>query len=402
MLIYFISGLYRIASMASLYGLTFDLEKDGWEKSRGFIKREISMPALNEKENAQDAVSVIVKISFAGMCGSDRGIWNRVSFKDMIHASLKSEGKSMRILGHEFTGEVVGAGSMVKTLYNINVGDPVSGDSHVTCGKCFQCRIGENHVCQDDKILGISIDGIFAPYVKIPAKNLWVVDPNRVRPEIAAMYDPFGNAVHATTVTDFRGQRVAVFGCGPIGMFSILLLRSFGAAKIIAIDVSQKNLEIAKALGAHETILIQPKTKVNSFDPDPEVTLRIMELTYGKGVDVSLEMAGPNASLMNSIESTRRGGHVILFGIKDGDFTIPKFSRVIVKGLTLHAIIGRRIFATWQVAQRMLSDRSNGIQDKMWSIIMKNGQGTIIPFDSYEPAAFEKKMNEHPKLLFKF
>ncbi|MDO8444346.1 MAG: alcohol dehydrogenase catalytic domain-containing protein [bacterium] len=388
--------------MASIQGLTLDIEKDGWDRSRGFIKREIPMPLLNERENSLDAISVIMKVSFAGVCGSDRGIWNRVSFKDMVHDSLKKEGKTIRILGHEFTGEVVEAGSMVKMLYDIKKGDLVSGDSHVTCGKCFQCHIGESHVCQDDKILGISIDGIFAPYVKIPAKNLWIVDPNRVRPEISAMYDPFGNAVHATTATDFRGQRVAVFGCGPIGMFSILLLRSFGAVKIIGVDISPANLEIAKALGAHETILIQQKQKKNPYDADPEVVSRMMDLTYGKGVDISMEMAGPNASLNNSIESTRRGGHVILFGLKDGDFTIPKFSRVIVKGLTLHSIIGRRIFSTWQTAQRMLSDRSNGIQDKMWSIIMKSGQGTIIPFADYAPETFEKAMNAHPKLLFKF
>ena len=129
-------------------------------------------------------------------------------------------------------------------------------------------------------------------------------------------------------------------------MFSILLARNFGAVKIIAADVNPANLEMAKVLGAHETVLITQKQKQHEWESDPEVVDRIMELTYGKGVDISMEMAGPVSSLNNCIQSTRRGGHVIAFGIKDGDVTIPNFSRsVIVRGLTLHGIIGRRISA---------------------------------------------------------
>jgi len=395
----------------SIKALTFDLKKDGWEKSRGFVLREVPMPLLDEKKNPDDALSVIVKVRYAGVCGSDRGLWYRKAFKDLVHDSLAREKKSMRVTGHEFVGEIIEVGSMVKRLYHdqdeknpakIEVGSLVSGDSHITCGRCYQCRIGEEHVCLNEAILGISIDGIFAEYVKIPAKNLWAVDERRVRPEIAAIYDPFGNAVHATSVVDFRGQRVAVFGVGPIGMFAILLLRRFGAAKIIAVDVNPANLKVAKKLGAHETVQIQKKRKKNDWEHDPEVVAKILQLTYGKGVDVSMEMAGPFSSVNNCIESTRRGGHVVLFGIKDGDLTIPRFSpRVIVRGLTLHGIIGRQIFRTWQIAQRMLSDKSNGIQDAIWNIILKKGKGTILDFKKFTPASFEKAMNEHPKIIFK-
>jgi len=136
-----------------------------------------------------------------------------------------------------------------------------------------------------------------AQYVKVPAKNLWAVDERRLRPEIAAIYDPFGNAVHATTKVDLRGQRVAIFGCGPVGLFSILLARTFGAAKIIAVDINPKNLAMAKELDAHETILIPPMKKTHDWEHDPEVVSEIMNLTYGKGVDVSMEMAGPACSL---------------------------------------------------------------------------------------------------------
>ncbi|MBX9765037.1 alcohol dehydrogenase catalytic domain-containing protein [Patescibacteria group bacterium] len=394
--------------MQTVKALTLDIAK-GWE-SKGFELKDAPMPVLDEAKNPEDALSVILKVKYAGVCGSDRGLWHRTAFKDMVHDSLAREGKKMRITGHEFVGEIVEVGSMVHRLYHdpdpknkakVEVGSLVSGDSHVTCGRCYQCRLGEGEVCMNEAILGISIDGIFAEYVKVPAKNLWPVDTTRVRPEIAAIYDPFGNAVHSATAVDLRGQRVAIFGCGPVGLFSILLAKNFGAAKVIAVDVNPGNLRIAKELGAHETIQIEKKQKTNEWDSDPEVISRIMELTYGKGVDVSMEMAGPFSSVNNCIDATRRGGHVIFFGIKDGDLVIPKFSRVVVRGLTIHNIIGRQIFRTWQIAQRVLQDKSNGVQDAIWKTILKEGKGTILDFKSFTPESFEKAMSENPKILFK-
>jgi len=394
----------------TIKALTFDTEKDGWEKSKGFTLRDVPMPTL-DANNPEDQLSVILKIRYAGVCGTDRGLWYRAAFKDLMHRSLENEKKTMRILGHEFVGEIVEMGKLVPRLYNdldpnnpvkLEVGSLASGDSHVTCGRCYQCRIGEAHVCLNEAILGISIDGVFAEYVKIPAKNLWAVDESRVRPEIAAIFDPFGNAVHASTVVDMRGQRVAVFGCGPIGMFAILLAQHFGAAKIIAVDVNEANLAMAKELGAHEIIKIEKKEKEHDYEADQEVINRIMQLTYGKGVDISMEMAGPASSLNNCILATRRGGHVIAFGIKDGAMTIPNFSpNVIVRGLTIHGIIGREIFRTWQIAQRMLSDKKNGIQEQIWNVIFKKGEGTVLSMKEFTPESFESAMNAHPKILFK-
>lgn len=391
-------------------GLVIDLSNQSWDESRGFTLADLPIPTLDEAKNPSDAASVILKIRYAGVCGSDLGLWNRTAFKDMFLSSLKRDGKTRRVVGHEFVGEIVEAGSMVKSLYSdpdpqnlakIEVGKLVSGDSHVTCGRCYQCRLGEGHVCMDEAILGISIDGIFAEYVKIPAKNLWGIDESRVRPEIASIFDPFGNAVHACTKTDLRGQRVAILGCGPIGLFSVLLAQNFGAAKVIAVDVNPDNLELAKKLGANETILIEKKQKTNDWEHDPEVVNRIMELTYGKGVDVAMEMAGPPSSINNAIDSTRRGGNVILFGIKDGNLTIPDFSRVIVRGLTIHNVIGRQLFRTWQIAQRVMSNKDNGIQQAVWDIILNGGNGTILPLAEFTPEAFEAAHKEHPKLLFK-
>ena len=159
---------------------------------------------------------------------------------------------------------------------------------------------------------------------------------------------------------------------------------------------------MAKECGAHETILIPKTKKEHGWEHDAGVVSRIMKLTYGKGVDISMEMAGPPSSLNNCILSTRRGGDVVAFGIKDGEFTIPNFSRnVIVRGLTIHGIIGRRIFRTWQIAQRVLSDKTNGVQDKIWNVILKKGKGTILDFNKFTPESFEKAMETNPKVIFK-
>ncbi len=390
-------------------GLIIDTANQPWDESRGFSLAELERPTLNEAADPDDASSVIVRVKYAGVCGSDRGLWYRNAFKDQFLKALDRDSIKSRVVGHEFVGEVVEAGSKVNSLYwdpdpknvaKIEVGSLVSGDSHVTCGRCYQCRIGEANVCMNEAILGITIDGIFAEYVKLPAKNLWAIDKNRIRPEVAAIMDPFGNAIHALTKVDVRGQRVAIFGAGPIGLFSILIAQKFGAAKVIAVDVSAANLELAKQCGADETILIEKSEKTNAWEHDARVVERIRELTYGKGVDVSMEMAGPASSVNNAIDSTRRGGHVVLFGVKDGDLVIPQFPRLIVAGLTLHCIIGREIFNTWQLSQRVLAQTSNGVQDKVWNVILKGGQDTVLNLSEFDPAVFEQKMNEHPKLIF--
>lgn len=376
--------------------LVLDTKLDPWESSTGFRKVEIPVPALNEKKDPKDALAVLIKVRYAGVCGTDRGIWKRQVFKERIHDSLKAEKKTARIMGHEFTGTILETGSQVSNIYGIKVGDNVSGDSHITCGHCFYCRLGEEEVCQDQKIMGIGIDGVFAQYIKIPAKNLWQVDFTRVRPEITSILDPFGNAVHACSKVNLGGKRVAILGCGPIGMFTILLANAFGAAKVIAIDTNKVNLLMAKKLGAHETFLLSSHASIHA---NADLVKYVQRITYGKGVDVAFEMAGPNSSVNNAILITRNGGDVILFGLRDGDFAIPNFRDIIVRGLRLHGVIGRQIFQTWQTSQRMLSNKANGIQDKIWNIILKRGKDIMLPLKSYTKELCEEKMAKHPKVI---
>lgn len=377
-------------------------KKNGWEATKGFDIREVPTPTLNEKENTTDNLAVIIKVHYAGVCGSDRGIWSRQAFRDQILGSLEAEKKDYRIVGHEFFGEITQVGSQVRQKYGIHKGDFVSCESHVVCNQCFQCLRGEKHVCTNEKILGISHDGAFAQYIKVPAHIVWKTETTKIRPEVAAMQEPFGNAVHAASKVDLRGKTVALFGLGPIGLFAALVAKGMGAATIIGIEPNNKAASMARELGVDYVIPIPPQEKKNSFEHDKNVVKEIFEITGGLGVDVSFEMAGFNSSVNNAILSTRRGGDVILFGIKSGNFTIEYYDRMIVRGLTLHAVIGRRVFETWEITRALLEDTSNGIQEKMFNVILQHGEGTLLPIKDYTKDRFEQLMLVHPKILLQF
>src|SRR5262245_60164384 len=199
--------------------LVYDRDRDPWESTRGLRMMDVPRATLDEKSDYHDRSRVLIKPKFVGFCGSDRGIWFRKAFKDMIFRSLDRDHTSTRVIGHELLGKVVAIGADAKRTHGLEVGDIVSTESHIICGACYQCRIGDTHVCADDKIIGISQDGCFAEAVKLPAKALWRTNVEKIRPEVAAVQEPFGNAVHACTKVNLRGKRVAIVGCGTIGLF---------------------------------------------------------------------------------------------------------------------------------------------------------------------------------------
>ena len=180
-------------------------------------------------------------------------------------------------------------GSKVAKKYGYTVGQTVAAESHLTCGKCYQCQRGEKHVCTNEIIMGITIDGCFAEYIKLPAGVLWPTDTSLIRPEIACMQEPFGNGVHAATKVNLRDKTVAILGCGPIGLFTVLIARAYGAKMIIAVDPLEKNRNLAKQFGADETLSTEA-SKDELFDA--KLVDQIKELTGGIGVDAALEMAG--------------------------------------------------------------------------------------------------------------
>lgn len=384
---------------STMTALTFDSQRDGWSRSTGLVKEAVAVPDFDP---ARDHASVLIRVKYAGFCGSDRGIWWRKAFGDMIEGSLAEEHRTTRVVGHELLGEIVAVGVKVTGKYGYKPGDVVSTESHIICGTCHQCRVGDSHVCARDKIIGISLDGCFAEYIKLPAKALWPTDLSRIRPEVAAVQEPFGNAVHACQATDLRGKTVAIMGCGTIGLFAVLIARGLGATKIIGVEVDPKHAQMARDLGCDLVLTPGAPNPAKPHASDPELRSAIRDATDGVGVDVAFEMAGFNSSMNNAIRSVRRGGHVVLFGVKNGDAVIEDVHRVVMDGLQLHGIVGRQIFGTWEITRRLLEDRGNGIQDAIWNTILERGEDTIVDIKQWEKSAFEGVISRHPKAIIKF
>ncbi|MCP4571066.1 MAG: alcohol dehydrogenase catalytic domain-containing protein [bacterium] len=380
--------------------LVYDKSSMPWDKTRGFEMRKRTTPRL---EGPDDAESVLVKVIFAGFCGSDRGIWSRVAFKGMIFDSLKRQHQTVRTIGHEMVGEIIEVGPAVTARHGLRPKDIVSTESHIICGSCYQCRIGQTHICSQDVIIGIGRDGCFAEYIKLPANVLWPTDPRRIPLKVAALQEPFGNAVHACTTADLRGKTVAVFGCGTIGMFVVMVARALGATRVIGIEPNPHNIEMTRQLGADDVIPVDlSRSAKGSWAADKELVAQVREAFDGIGPDVSMEMAGFNSSVNNALQSVRRGGDVILFGLKQGNFHVQAFDRVIVNGIKLHSVIGRRIFETWYITRNLLEDRTNGIQDRIREVILGGGNESVVHIDDYTPANFEKTLAAWPKPLIRF
>jgi threonine 3-dehydrogenase len=383
--------------------LVLDIKKAEWESSTGMSFTTVPAPVLDEAKNPEDASRVILKPLYTGFCGSDKSMWFRHAFKDMIFDSLADEGKSYRICGHELLGEIVETGSYSAKHYGYKSGDIVSTESHIFCGRCHQCKIGDAHVCSDHKIIGISTDGCFAEHVKLPAKELWRTNTDRIRPEVAAIQEPLGNAVHACSRVDLRGKTLAIFGCGTIGLFSILVARCMGAAYIVGVDPNPANLKIAEELGVDDVLRLDiEKAGKLGCQPDLDIVNTIKKKCFNEGVDVALEMAGSNQALNTAIASTRAGGDIVLFGISDGDYTLANFQNIIMHGKSMHSVVGRQVFQTWYVVSNLLQSREHKLQDKIYDIILKQGVGTIFPFHQFDKNKFQEAIRTHPKIILKY
>jgi threonine 3-dehydrogenase len=385
-----------------MWALVYDSETDRWDKTKGFRKAQVSRPQIDPRD-PHDADQVIIKLMYTGFCGSDAGIWFRSSFKAMIHNSLKAERKTTRVIGHEVLGTIAELGTVAAATYGYKVGELVAAESHIVCGRCHQCLIGQRHVCVNERIIGISRDGGFAEYIKLPANVLWRTDRDKIRPEVAVVQEPFGNAVHAATAVDLRGKSVAIFGVGAIGQFVVMIAKALGASRIIGVDPNPVNAELARKLGADEVIPFELHgDERNGWKAYPEIVERVVKWSGIDGVDVAMEMAGYNSSVNNALMSVRRGGDVVLFGLRQGDFKVQDFQRIIVKGINIHSIIGRRLYETWEITRNLLESRENGIQDRIWNVMLNRGRDTITDIEDFVPEQFEKKIGTHPKLIIRW
>ena len=289
------------------------------EAAPGAEIREVKIPAFGRTD-------VLVKVKVASICGTDLHIyeWDRWA-QGRIHPPL--------IPGHEFCGEVVAFGDEVTSVKG---GDFVSAEMHVACGKCFQCRTGEAHICQNVKIIGVDADGAFAEYVVIPESNIWKLDP-AIPQEYASILDPLGNAVHTVLAGEIAAKTVAITGCGPIGLFSIAVAKAVGATTVIAIEVNEYRRQVAAKMQADLVI-----------DPSKEdVRAIVAERTGGLGVDAVFEMAGHPDAIRTAFDIVRRGGRISLLGLTSKPISLNFSEDIIFKGLTIQGINGRRMYQTW-------------------------------------------------------
>lgn len=271
------------------------------------------------------AGEVLIKIHKTAICGTDVHIynWDPWSQKNIVPPM---------IIGHEYVGEIAQLGQGV-TAYH--VGQKVSGEGHIVCGHCRNCRAGNGQWCRLAKGVGVNRDGAFAEYLCIPATNVIPISDD-IPEDIVSFFDAFGNATHTALMFDTVGEDVLITGAGPIGMMAAAIVRHCGARKIFITDVNEYRLDLAKRMGATHPVNVA-KEKLD----DVMAQAGIVE-----GFDVGLEMSGNGAALNQLIKSMRNGGKVALLGIA-GPGTVIDWNDVIFKGLTLQGIYGRKMFETW-------------------------------------------------------
>jgi threonine 3-dehydrogenase len=268
---------------------------------------------------------VLIKIKKTAICGTDVHIYE---WNEWAQATIKPP----MTIGHEYVGEVVDVGSNVRS---VKVGDRVSGEGHIVCGHCRNCRAGLRHLCRETKGVGVNRDGAFAEYLAIPESNVWPCDLS-IPDEVYAIFDPFGNATHTALSFNMVGEDVLITGAGPIGCMAAAIAKYVGARNVVMVDINDYRLSLAARLGATRTI--------NSKVEDLGEVMKSLGMV--EGFDVGLEMSGAGPCLNRMIELMNTGGRIALLGIHGPD-TRVNWNDIVLKGLKIKGIYGREMFETW-------------------------------------------------------
>jgi threonine 3-dehydrogenase len=283
----------------------------------GLVLADVPEPEPGEDE-------LLLRVAAASVCGTDVHLydWN---------AWAAARVQPPRVIGHEICGVVVGRGPGAVA----QDGQRVAVESHIVCGQCSSCRRGDFHVCTNTRILGVDVDGGFTTLVAVPQANVFGVDDD-TSSAVAAALEPFGNAVHACSYGELAGQTVAVFGCGPIGCAAIAVARAQGAAAVIAVDRNRYRLELAERMGAASLVMA-----------NADVERNVRAAAAGSDIDCVLEMSGAASAVVAAISLVRPGGWISLLGIGDEPATLDLSDDVVMKGISLHGVVGRRLPQTW-------------------------------------------------------
>jgi threonine 3-dehydrogenase len=297
----------------------------------GLAVEHVPVPTIADNE-------VLIRVAAAGICGSDIAIykWDDPWTRQTV--------KPGTVIGHEFYGHVVDKGQRV---VDIDMGMMVTAEGHLNCGFCYQCGIGQGHLCPSMKLIGFERPGAFAEYVAVPASN--VIRLNRTNEEVAPMLDAIGNAVHAVSSVEVASQDIVLTGCGPIGLMVVALLKMMGARLIVASDPSEYRRKLAVRAGAD--LVIDPLS-VDSAD-----LLRSSFVAHN-GADVLFEVSGQPAAYAAGFSALRSGGRAVLLGLPKVDINMDFANEIIGKGLTVHGITGRVLYETWSRVKDLVGDNS--------------------------------------------
>lgn len=269
---------------------------------------------------------VLIKVRLSAICGTDVHIWKWDEWsRKTVPVPL--------VTGHEFMGEIAELGPAVDDT--LKVGQRVSGEGHIVCGHCRNCRAGRGHLCRNTRGVGVNHPGSFAEYIVLPQENV-VPIPDDIPDEIAAIFDPFGNAVHTALSFDLVGEDVLVTGAGPIGIMGALVAQRVGARKVVITDINPTRLELARSMGVQHC--------VNAGQEDLRDVMARIGMT--EGFDVGLEMSGAPAAFRDMIDTMNNGGKMAVLGIAPVGFAID-WNKVIFKMLHIKGIYGREMFETW-------------------------------------------------------
>lgn len=275
---------------------------------------------------------VLIKIHKTSICGTDIHIYN---WDDWAKKTIPVP----MVVGHEYVGTVEAIGSNV---HDVRIGELVSGEGHIVCGRCRNCRAGRRHLCPNTKGVGVNRPGCFAEYLSIPVSNVWHCDPS-ISEDIFSIFDPFGNATHTALSFDVLGEDVLITGAGPIGIMAAAIVKHAGARYVVISDMNPYRLELAKKIGVTRTVDIR----------DEKLSDVMNELGMTEGFDVGLEMSGSTSALRDMISVMCHGGKIALLGILPSNASI-NWEEVIFNGLTLKGIYGREMFETWYKMTVML------------------------------------------------
>jgi len=275
---------------------------------------------------------VLIRVHKSAICGTDMHIWNWDAW------SQKTIPVPMHV-GHEYVGVIEKVGGEVE---GYKVGDRVSGEGHIVCGHCRNCRAGKRHLCPNTKGVGVNRPGSFAEYLSLPATNVFKV-PDGISDDLAAIFDPYGNAAHTALSFDMVGEDVLITGAGPIGIMAVAIAKHVGARHVVITDVNPYRLDLARRMGASRAVDVSRE----------KLTDVMAELGMTEGFDVGLEMSGNAGAFRGMIDAMSNGGRIAMLGIFGEDVAVD-WGKVIFKGLFLKGIYGREMYETWYKMAAMI------------------------------------------------